>query len=138
MKVPALLLVIPAIFGATLAIQPPRQPHQPLGNGDKLITFNETVVSPEFRATSQSIDWLSGGEDGQFIYQDDSGALILENFITGESSTFVAADAIPKGVSDSVFIVSMFTPHSFVVYLAIPQCLFLLLQCLFLSLPVFT
>lgn len=103
MKVPALpslLLVAPAIFGVTLAIEPPRQPHQPLGNGDKLITFNETVVSPAFRASSQSIDWLSGGEDGQFIYQDDSGALILENFITGENSTFVAADAIPKGVRD--------------------------------------
>ncbi|KAK7914911.1 hypothetical protein PG985_012614 [Apiospora marii] len=103
MKVPTLprlLLVAPAIFGATLAIEPPRQPHQPLGNGDKLITFNETVVSPAFRASSQSIDWLSGGEDGQFIYQDDSGALILENFITGENSTFVAADAIPEGVRD--------------------------------------
>ncbi|KAK7983615.1 hypothetical protein PG989_011017 [Apiospora arundinis] len=101
MQVPALsslLLAGSAIFSATLAIEPPRQPHQPLGNGDKLITFNETVVSPAFQVASRSIDWLSGGEDGQFIYKDDSGALILENFVTGESSTFVAADAIPKGV----------------------------------------
>ncbi len=32
------------------------------------------------------------------IYQADDGALILENFITGESSTFVSADVIPSGV----------------------------------------
>ncbi|KAK8064643.1 hypothetical protein PG994_007281 [Apiospora phragmitis] len=99
-SLPSLLLVGSVIFDATLAIEPARQPHQPLGNGDKLITFNETVVSSAFRASSQSIDWLSGGEDGQFIYQDDSGALVLENFVTGESSTFVAADAIPKGIHD--------------------------------------
>ncbi|OTB10080.1 hypothetical protein K445DRAFT_323385 [Daldinia sp. EC12] len=92
------------IVGATLgrfvfAIEPARQPHQPTGNGDKILTWNETMVNNQFRARSTSVSWLSGGEDGQYIYAGDGGALILENFVTGESSTFVAADLIPDGVT---------------------------------------
>ncbi|KAI1188000.1 dipeptidyl peptidase IV N-terminal region-domain-containing protein [Nemania serpens] len=81
-----------------LAIQPPRKPHQPAGNGRKILTWNETFVNNPFGASSISVSWLSGGEDGQYIYQADDGALILENFVTGESSTFVSADVIPDGV----------------------------------------
>ncbi|KAI1410414.1 dipeptidyl peptidase IV N-terminal region-domain-containing protein [Hypoxylon sp. FL1857] len=93
------------LAGATLlrlgiAIQPARQPHQPTGNGAKILAWNETMVSNQFGARSTSVSWLSGGEDGQYIYAGDDGALILENFVTGESSTFVAADLIPKGVVD--------------------------------------
>lgn len=93
------------LAGATLlcpaiAIEPARQPHQPTGNGEKILTWNETMVSNQFGARSTSVSWLSGGEDGQYIYAGDDGALILENFITGESSTFVAADLIPDGVVD--------------------------------------
>ncbi|KAI0505217.1 dipeptidyl peptidase IV N-terminal region-domain-containing protein [Xylaria bambusicola] len=81
-----------------LAIEPARQPYQPTGNGDKILKWNETFVSNQFRASRISVSWLSGGEDGQYIYQADDGALILEDFITGESSTFVSADVIPSGV----------------------------------------
>ncbi|KAJ2996363.1 hypothetical protein NUW58_g995 [Xylaria curta] len=84
---------------AAQAIEPPRQPHQPTGNGDKILTWNETYVNNgQFRASSIAVSWLSGGEDGQYIYQADDGALILENFVTGESSTFVSADVIPDGL----------------------------------------
>ncbi|KAI0396539.1 dipeptidyl peptidase IV N-terminal region-domain-containing protein [Xylariaceae sp. FL0594] len=90
-----------ALLGSgVLAIKPERQPHQPTGNGDKILTWNETYVNNEFGASSISVSWLSGGEDGQYIYQADDGALILENFVTGESSTFVAADAIPSGLQE--------------------------------------
>ncbi|ORY71368.1 dipeptidyl peptidase 4 [Pseudomassariella vexata] len=93
------------LAGATLlcvglAISPPRQPHQPLGNGTRLLTFNETAVSSSFGASSASVNWLEGGEDGQVIYRDDEGALVLENFFTGENSTFVSADKIPSDVWD--------------------------------------
>ncbi|KAI5923472.1 dipeptidyl peptidase IV N-terminal region-domain-containing protein [Camillea tinctor] len=83
-----------------LAIEPPRQPHQPTGNGEKILTWNETMVSNPFGASSISVNWLSGGEDGQYIYAGNDGALVLENFITGESSTFVAADLIPADTYD--------------------------------------
>ncbi|KAI1435449.1 dipeptidyl peptidase IV N-terminal region-domain-containing protein [Xylaria sp. CBS 124048] len=82
------------------AIEPTRQPHQPTGNGNKTLTWNETFVSNEFAASSISVSWLSGGEDGQYIYQGSDGGLILENFVTGESSTFVSADSIPSGLHE--------------------------------------
>ncbi|KAJ3553279.1 hypothetical protein NPX13_g10921 [Xylaria arbuscula] len=100
MKLSTLSLIegLALLQSAALAIEPPRQPYQPTGNGDKILTWNETFVSKPFGASRISVSWLSGGEDGQYIYQDDDGALILENFITGESSTFVSADVIPSGV----------------------------------------
>jgi hypothetical protein len=50
-----------------LAIKPERQPHQPTGNGDKVLTWNETFVNNGFGASSISVSWLSGGEDGQYV-----------------------------------------------------------------------
>lgn len=88
------------LLGVAAAIEPPRQPHQPTGNGTKILTWNETMVTGGFGASSVSVSWLSGGEDGQYIYQDNDGSLILENFITGESETFVAADDIPADTYD--------------------------------------
>ncbi|KAI0873407.1 dipeptidyl peptidase IV N-terminal region-domain-containing protein [Hypoxylon argillaceum] len=83
---------------SALAIEPQRQPHQPTGNGSKILTWNETFVNNPFGTSSISVSWLSGGDDGQYIYKAGDGALILENFITGESSTFVSADVIPDGL----------------------------------------
>ncbi|KAI2621325.1 dipeptidyl peptidase IV N-terminal region-domain-containing protein [Xylaria nigripes] len=82
------------------AIEPPRQPHQPIGSGTKLLSWTETFVNNNFSASSVSVSWLSGGEDGQYIFQGNDGGLILENFVTGESSTFIAADAIPRGLHE--------------------------------------
>ncbi|KAI1099437.1 dipeptidyl peptidase IV N-terminal region-domain-containing protein [Jackrogersella minutella] len=92
------LLAGASLLHPAVAIEPARQPHQPTGNGEKILTWNETMVSEEFGANSISVSWLSGGEDGQYISAADSGALILENFVTGENSTFVAADLIPEDV----------------------------------------
>ncbi|KAL7622445.1 Dipeptidyl peptidase 4 [Parahypoxylon ruwenzoriense] len=95
-----LLALAPLALRSALAIEPARQPRQPIGNGEKILTWNETMVNNGFGARSISVSWLSGGEDGQYIYADNDGALILENFITGESSTFVPADSIPDGVRE--------------------------------------
>lgn len=93
------LLEALVLFQSTVhAIEPPRQPHQPTGNGNKILTWNETFTSNQFGVSRISVSWLSGGEDGQYIYQADDGSLVLENFITGESSTFVSADVIPDGL----------------------------------------
>ncbi|TFK95382.1 dipeptidyl peptidase 4 [Pterulicium gracile] len=68
------------------AIEPPRQPHQPTAGGDNILNFNETYLRPAFGPSSIGIQ------------QAASGALVLQNFITGENSTFVAAEQIPAGV----------------------------------------
>ena len=58
------------------------------------------MVDRGFGASSVSVSWLAGGEDGQYIYRDSDGALILENFVTGESETFVAAEDIPSDTTE--------------------------------------
>jgi dipeptidyl-peptidase-4 len=88
------------LLQVAVAIEPPREPHQPTGNGDRILTWNETMVDGGFGASSISVSWVSGDEDGQYIYQADDGALILENFVTGENETFVAAGSIPEDTHD--------------------------------------
>ncbi|KAI0141222.1 dipeptidyl peptidase IV N-terminal region-domain-containing protein [Xylariaceae sp. FL1272] len=93
------LLGISLIWSSVRAIEPARQPYAPTGNGEKLLTFNNTVLNNSFSASSVSVSWLSGAEeDGQYVYQGDDGSLKLENFVTGESSTIVATELIPEDV----------------------------------------
>ena len=87
-----------ALTVVTRAITPPRQPHQPLGNGSRLLTFNETSVSSQFRVSSTSVSWLEGGDDGQYITQSSDGSLVFNNVVTGANSTFVSADKVPEDV----------------------------------------
>lgn len=60
-------LVSCLLQSTALAIEPPRQPYQPTGNGDKILTWNETFVNSQFGASRISVSWLSGGEDGQYV-----------------------------------------------------------------------
>ncbi|USW56441.1 Putative peptidase S9, prolyl oligopeptidase, catalytic domain, dipeptidylpeptidase IV [Septoria linicola] len=83
------------LFPLTAAIDPPRQPRQPLGNGDRRLTYNETTPTALNRATSQSVSWIAGEQDGQFVTVTN-GSLTLENIVTGDSSVFVAADNVPE------------------------------------------
>lgn len=94
----SVLLVAALAFSAS-AIDPPRQPRQPLGNGDKLLTFNDTVLSPKFGSSSRSVQWIATGEDGQYITNTDAG-LVFESIATGSSETFVAADKFPPNTYD--------------------------------------
>ncbi|WYZ38408.1 hypothetical protein EsH8_III_000322 [Colletotrichum jinshuiense] len=82
------------LLGSASAIDPPREPHQPVGGGERVVTWNETVVSPRFGASSRSVSWLSGAEDGSFIYLSNN-ALVVEDIVSGANETFVPADQIP-------------------------------------------
>lgn len=88
----ALLSAIPLVS----AIEPPRGVHQPTGNGDRLLTFNQTVPAATIRPTSMSVRWSSTGDDGLFITTNDDGDLVLESIATGETDTFVTADQLPE------------------------------------------
>ena len=96
-------LVAATLLGAatlTQAIEPARHPHQPTGNGDRLLTFNETSPSATIRPKSQSIRWTSAGGDGSHVATNDAGDLVLENIVTGDSETFVTADKLPEGMHE--------------------------------------
>ncbi|KAF1988314.1 hypothetical protein K402DRAFT_374166 [Aulographum hederae CBS 113979] len=86
------------LLGIVQGIVPPRAPHQPQGNGTKLLSWNDTslgLLSPR----SMSVDWVSGTEqDGQYIYLEDGVGLIIEDILTTEKETFVAADLIPEDI----------------------------------------
>ena len=98
MAVTSLACVATLLLGSAAAIDPPRKPVAPTGSGNQTLTFNNTVLSPQFRASTLSVDWLPDEEDGLVVYQADSGALVFENYATGENDTFVSADLIPEDV----------------------------------------
>lgn len=87
-----------ALLAFSHAITPPRQPQQPLGSGARLLTFNETSISSQFRVSTTSVAWLEGGDDGQYITESSDGSLVFNNVVTDANSTFVSADKIPEDV----------------------------------------
>ena len=84
-----------ALVGLSQAIEPPRVPHQPVGGGDRRLTFNETVVGPSLSPRSVSLTWSAAGEDGRYITSNDGGDLVLVDIVSGDEETFVTADALP-------------------------------------------
>ncbi|KAK5058935.1 hypothetical protein LTR84_011199 [Exophiala bonariae] len=89
-------LLLPLLGLGVLAIDVPRRPQQPLGNGTRLLVLNETAPSPRLRSNTTSIDWFAGGEDGVGVTLSDNGDLVLLNFIDGNSSILVPQSAIPS------------------------------------------
>ena len=98
--IPSVLAVSTAALAFFLptvtAVEPQRKPYSPTGGGDKLLTFNETVIDSTLSAESLRLEWVSGDEDGLVVYlSDTSGALVLENFVTQENTTLVPAEDVP-------------------------------------------
>ncbi|KEF63347.1 dipeptidyl-peptidase 4 [Exophiala aquamarina CBS 119918] len=83
-------------LGSAIAIEVPRQPKQPLGNGTRLLAFNDTIPSARLRSNTTSIDWFAGGEDGVGVTLSDEGDLVLQDFVTGNTSILVPAGAVPS------------------------------------------
>ena len=83
------------------AIEPPRFPHQPTGNGSKLLTYNITTGNPGALAVSTtSVTWVKSGQDGDFITNDEDGSFVFENVASGNKTTFLSAGKIPAGYFD--------------------------------------
>ncbi|CAH0039498.1 unnamed protein product [Clonostachys rhizophaga] len=78
------------------AIDPPRNPWQPVGGGERLLQFNQTVPSRAIAAKSTSVSWSAAGSDGQFITSNSNGDLVLEDIVSGNTETFVTADKLPS------------------------------------------
>lgn len=90
------LVLLALALGSVIAIDVPRHSQQPLGNGTRLLTLNETVPRAKLRTNTTSIDWFAGGDDGVGVTLSDEGDLILRNFITGNISILVPASAVPS------------------------------------------
>ncbi|KFH44294.1 dipeptidyl peptidase-like protein [Hapsidospora chrysogenum ATCC 11550] len=99
MKATALLLLSAVSLGSA-AVKPARKPVSPTGGGDRLLTFNETSPSAAYAPKSVAVDWSSAGSDGQYITTDADGALVLEDIVTGKTTTFVPADQLPDDLRE--------------------------------------
>ncbi|SPO07240.1 related to dipeptidyl aminopeptidase B [Cephalotrichum gorgonifer] len=78
----------------------PHKPHKPGKGGGRLLTYNETTPSAKIRPSSQFIDWSSAGEDGQYITTNAAGDLILEDIVTGNSTTFLPGSQLPENLQE--------------------------------------
>ncbi|KAL2123489.1 hypothetical protein VTJ04DRAFT_3944 [Mycothermus thermophilus] len=89
-------------LAATLvaAINPPRKPQQPTGGGSKLVTYNNTVLSPQFGASTTYVTWVASNTDGDFITWASDGSLVFENVVSGNRTVFLSADKIPANSYD--------------------------------------
>ncbi|KAL1958809.1 hypothetical protein VTO42DRAFT_3646 [Malbranchea cinnamomea] len=98
MKLQASSLLV--LAGLCQAIDIPRNPWPPTGNGERLLTYNETVTQRAISPSSTVFSWISSKEDGQYVFQDADGALVIQNIVTNSSKTLVAADKIPEDAYD--------------------------------------
>ncbi|KAK3689352.1 dipeptidyl peptidase IV N-terminal region-domain-containing protein [Podospora appendiculata] len=99
----SLLVVASTAVVSVLAvgIEPARVPHQPLGKGDKLLTYDITTGSPgNLTASTTSITWVASERDGEFITLGSDGSFIFQDVVTGNQTTFLAASKIPADYSD--------------------------------------
>ncbi|UZP42841.1 hypothetical protein NXS19_010657 [Fusarium pseudograminearum] len=100
MAAKVVLATLLALAPLGLAVDPPRKPHQPIGEGDRLLTFNETSPSAKLRPSSISVDWSSAGGDGNYIVLSDDGDLVLEDILSEKTTKFVTADKLPKDLHE--------------------------------------
>jgi dipeptidyl aminopeptidase/acylaminoacyl peptidase len=97
------LALLAASIPLIAAIEPPRFPHQPLGNGTKRLTYNITTDSPgPLVPSTRALSWVSTGEDGDYIFVGDDGSFIFENIATGSQRTFLSADKVPADYWDYI------------------------------------
>lgn len=100
-RVAALVGAAAALLGAVSAIDPPRPPHQPVGGGSKLLTYNVTTGSPGALSVSTTgITWAQTDNDGDFITLASDGSLVFENVASGNKTTFLASSKIPADYWD--------------------------------------
>lgn len=100
MHLPASIVAVLTLLSSAAALEPiQRPPTAPVGKGDKLIDFNEAIVSPTLSSETYSgFRWLTAFDDGEFIYKPSSG-LVRVNAITSKRTTVMAASKLPKDTS---------------------------------------
>jgi dipeptidyl-peptidase-4 len=95
------LALLVATIPLVSAIDPPRFPHQPKGNGTKLLTYNVTTDAPgALVPSSRALSWVSTGADGDYIFVADNGSFIFENIATGVQNTFLSSEKVPADYWD--------------------------------------
>lgn len=59
------------------------------------MTFNETVINSEFSPSYVAVQWISTGNDGEYVLRAQDGSIKIESIVTNQSQTIVPAEEIP-------------------------------------------
>ncbi|QSS56507.1 extracellular dipeptidyl-peptidase Dpp4 [Histoplasma capsulatum var. duboisii H88] len=89
--------------GICQAIKPPRQPHPPTGGGNRLLSYNETVLQKAFAPETISVDWVSADKDGQYVYQKSDSTLVLQHIATETQRVLIDSDQVPDDAHEYFF-----------------------------------
>jgi dipeptidyl-peptidase-4 len=93
--------VLLSLLSSVIAADDPKLPFPAQGNGDRLLSYNETTPYASLRPKSTSVKWSSGGSsDGQYISKNDNGDLVRQDIVTGNSTVFLSADQIPEDLRE--------------------------------------
>ncbi|KAK3190562.1 dipeptidylpeptidase [Lecanicillium sp. MT-2017a] len=96
LKTTVLLSLLCGVFAAD-----PKLPFPAEGNGDRLLSYNETTPYARMRPRSTSVKWSSAGDvDGQYITTNDKGDLVRQDIVTGNSTVFLPVDQIPEDMRE--------------------------------------
>ncbi|CRK46118.1 hypothetical protein BN1723_016640 [Verticillium longisporum] len=79
------IAVAAALATSVSAIDPPRPPTQPVGGGERLITYQESR-SGAFAASSRAVSWVDGTDDGRYIFANTAG-LVFEDIVSGTTGS---------------------------------------------------
>lgn len=90
--------VLPLLAVVGLAINPPRKPQQPTGNGDRLLTYNETTPYARHNPSRKSVRWVSSVDDGQYITTKENSDLVLVDIVSEKETTFLPAESQPENL----------------------------------------
>ncbi|KAL4963696.1 prolyl dipeptidyl peptidase DppIV [Aspergillus stella-maris] len=92
MKLSALSLLL---VSASQVSAVPWKPREPRATGSKRLTFNDTVINSALSPSSISVQWIATENDGEYVYQESDGSIVIESIVTNQSQTIVPAEEIP-------------------------------------------
>ncbi|PHH87332.1 hypothetical protein CDD83_9007 [Cordyceps sp. RAO-2017] len=87
-----------SLWSPVSAIEPPRLPRQPTGNGDRLMTYREAVTDDAFRPFKLKPNWVAAKRDGLYTVRSDDGGLALESVDANGEVAIAPAAQVPQGI----------------------------------------
>ncbi|KAL4793760.1 putative dipeptidyl peptidase 4 [Aspergillus venezuelensis] len=89
------LFALSLLVSVSQASAVPWKPREPRAAGSKRLTFNDTVINSAFSPSSISVQWIATDNDGEYVYQESDGSIVIESIVTNQSQTIVPAEEIP-------------------------------------------
>jgi dipeptidyl-peptidase-4 len=94
-----------SLFFGVLAGADQRLPYPAAGNGDRILSFNESAPYAQLAPNTTALQWTAGGEsDGHYFEKSKVGDIIRTDAVTGNKTVLVKNSQLSKEVRDYWFI----------------------------------